>query len=270
MYDKKSPIGVMDSGVGGLTVVKAIEQLMPHEDVIFYGDSENCPYGNRDEATIQKFTENNIEFLKKHNIKTLAIACNTMSTLVDVVKKEFDFEIIGIIKPAAAYVVSLKPKDVGVVSTVFTAEMGKYPEYIHDLDQEINVIGQGSPSLAELIESGDFDYEAIDAEIKKEVGAIVAKDPHVKMVVLGCTHYPIVKDRFEKLFPGIEFINPAINQAALVKKGLIDKGLLNDQTTKGTLEIYTSGNTEKFAMMAKIIGLTVPKVIEFAEATPKK
>lgn len=262
MVSKNSAIGVMDSGVGGLTVVKAIESMMPGEDIIFYGDSANCPYGNRTEEVIEEFAEGIIHFLEQHDVKAIAVACNTMSTIIDKIKGKYDIEIIGIVDPAAHHVARIAPSDVGVVATVFTISTKEYDKLIDKYDGSIKVVGQGSPSLAALIESGEFDYTKIDAEIKKEVGTILEKDPQIKHIVLGCTHYPIVLDRFQKLYPSITFINPAVDQAMSVRDYLTKNHLLSSKE-KGDLKIFTSGNTEKFAMMAEKLSLFTPVEIGY-------
>lgn len=258
MSQKENTIGVMDSGVGGLTVVKELQKLLPNENIVFYGDSFNCPYGNREQNVIEGFTKGIVNFLKSKNCKIVAIACNTMSALVEQIKDDFNFEIIGIIEPAACYIAKIKPHSVGIVATEFTVKTQKYNELIHKYDQTIKVLGKGSPTLAALIENGAFNYTEIDAEITNKMDAILAEDPTLDTVILGCTHYPIVLNRFELLYPHIKFINPAKNQAEAVKASLETDKLLNVSEKQGTFEIYTSGDVKNFEVMIKKIGLFTP------------
>lgn len=258
MFQKSDVIGVMDSGVGGLTVVKELQKLLPNENFVFYGDSANCPYGNREQIVLEGFTKGILNFLKSHQCKIVAIACNTMSALVQQVQDDFDFEIIGIIEPAAVYIAKIKPRSIGVVATEFTVKTQKYNQLIHAHAPAINVFGQGSKTLAALIENGSFNYTEIDAEIKHTMDALLAKDPNLTSVVLGCTHYPIVLDRFELLYPNIHFINPAQNQAEAIKEALEKADLINPSKTKGRFDIFTSGDTKIFELLVKKLDLSTP------------
>lgn len=254
-------IGVMDSGVGGLTVVKELQKLLPQENIIYYGDTANCPYGNRSQDEIVKFAGGIIDFLQTNHVKLVAIACNTMSTVISQLQNHFEIEIIGIVKPAATYIAKLKPKKVGVVATVFTVETKEYDHLIDAFEPSISVTGQGSPHLAALIESGEFNYTKIDQEIKTEVDKLLAKSPETTSIVLGCTHYPIVEDRFQALYPNIKFINPAHEQAIFVKEYLSHHDLLNDSNELSTFSIYTSGDPQKYEIIVNKLQLTTPKEI---------
>ncbi|MGX2946410.1 glutamate racemase [Enterococcus alishanensis] len=263
MNDKNlsnNAIGVMDSGVGGLTVVSELQQLLPNESIIYYGDSANCPYGNRGEDEIVALASGIINFLEANQVKIVVIACNTMSTIVNKLTQKYDIEIVGIVRPAAAFIAKIKPKKIGVVATVFTTSTKEYDNYIHKYLPETTVYSQGSPSLAALIESGEFDYSKIDAEITKEVDSILKHDSEVSDIVLGCTHYPIVLDQFQKLYPQIRFVNPAHEQALYVKDYLTHYDMLNSGS-HSEFTIYTSGEPITYKKIVDKLKLQTPTTI---------
>ncbi len=260
MQTNNSPIGVLDSGIGGLTVVRELQQLLPGEDIVYFGDSANCPYGNRSREEILALSRRMLRFLGSRSVKAVAIACNTISALADVLSQEFDFPIIGIIAPTAALVAREGLSDVGLFATEFTIASGGYERLIHALDPSVEVVGKGSPLLAELVDSGKFDKDAIDAEITRQIGNILSRAP-VRHIILGCTHYPIVIDSFRRLYPGVEFINPAVEQARAVGSHLAENGGLSSKE-KGTVSLFTSGSPEVFADTASRLGIRKPAVIE--------
>lgn len=142
------PIGVMDSGIGGLTVVRELQRLLPGEDIIYFGDSANCPYGNRTTGADYPAEQKHAQFLGDQGAKTTAIACNTISTLVDRLIPCFDYHIIGIVSPAADAIARDGLREVGLIATEFTARSGAYEKLIHAHDPSIEVFAQGSPLLA--------------------------------------------------------------------------------------------------------------------------
>ena len=230
------PIGVMDSGIGGLTVVRELQRLLPGEDIIYFGDSANCPYGNRTTEQITQLSKNMLQFLGDQGAKTTAIACNTISTLVDRLIPCFDYRIIGIVSPAADAIARDGLREVGLIATEFTARSGAYEKLIHAHDPSIEVFAQGSPLLAGLVDRGDFNEEEINAEITTQVDKILARR-RVSHIILGCTHYPIVEENFKKCYP----------------------------EKRGTFTVCTSGDPQVYLNVAKRLGLFEPddaKVVE--------
>lgn len=257
---KQKRIGVLDSGLGGLTVVRELERLLPQEGVVYFGDNANCPYGNRPKEEILELTIAMLDFLQKKDIKIAAIACNTISALVDQLRKRYEFPIVSIIEEACKYTADLELSQVGVFATEFTIQQGVYEKLLKKLKPEIRVFGQSSRTLAALVDEGRFS----DSTVKAEVGALLAAlrqaHPDLKQVVLGCTHYPIVQDLFEEAAPGLSFINPAQVQAKAVGALLSEAGLLTDIPTP-RLDIFTSGERSQYEAALKKLDIRRPVTV---------
>lgn len=250
-------IGVMDSGIGGLTVVKELQRILPGEDIIYFGDSANCPYGNKSSEQITELSKNMLRFLGDNGVKVTAIACNTISTLVDNLTPHFDFKIIGIVSPAADYIAKAGIKSVGLIATEFTVSTKNYDKLIHSHDPSIEVVGKGSPLLAALVDRGDFNENDINTEICTQVDNILSRKK-VEHLILGCTHYPIVEDNFKRCYPDITLINPALEQANAVKAYLEEQDNSFSTKERGSFTICTSGDPQVYVNVAKRLGLFEP------------
>ena len=200
MLDKSNPIGVMDSGIGGLTVVRELQRILPGEDIIYFGDSANCPYGNKTADQIFELSCHMLQFLGSNGVKCTAVACNTISTMAERLRPCFDFRIISIVEEAAKYVIRAKLSSVGLIGTEFTVASGKYAELIHQGNPDCHVVGKGSPLLAALVDRGDFNQHDINLEITTQVDNILSREK-VNDLILGCTHYPLVKEYFRRYLP---------------------------------------------------------------------
>ncbi|MBQ5799870.1 MAG: glutamate racemase [Oscillospiraceae bacterium] len=253
MLNAKNPIGVMDSGIGGLTVVKELQRILPGEDIIYFGDSANCPYGNKTSDQIFELSCNMLKFLGDNGVKCTAIACNTISTMSNRLRPCFDYRIVSIVEEAAKYVIREKLSSVGLIATEFTVASGKYAELVHEGNPECKVVGKGSPLLAALVDRGDFNQHDINLEITTQVDNILAREK-VEHLILGCTHYPIVEDNFRQCYPGMKLINPALEQANAVKEYLTEQNAVNPQK-KGTFTICTSGDPQVYVNVGKRLGL---------------
>lgn len=250
----EKPIGVLDSGLGGLTVVRELERLFPRENIIYYGDNANCPYGNRSSEEILELSVNMLDFMKKQGVKTAAIACNTISVLIDKLRPRYDFPIISIIEAACENVADLGLERVGIFATKFTISQGLYDKLLRRLSPEMKVHGIPSPTLAALVDEAKFDSPATKAEAARLVSALREIDPETKHAVLGCTHYPVVIDLFEEAAPDINLINPAEAQAKAVGLLLEKKGLLSE-AEKPRLDIYTSGERQQYEAAIRKLGI---------------
>ncbi|MEG2916255.1 MAG: aspartate/glutamate racemase family protein, partial [Oscillospiraceae bacterium] len=166
MISSQAPIGIIDSGIGGFTVVSEIQKLLPNESIIYIGDNRNCPYGNRDEKDIAKLTKKMLDFLETKNIKAVAIACNTISSALNECKNDYNFKIESIIYPTVKYIQMQNIKEVGILATEFTVKTGYYLKLLNKISKDIKVYSQSSPILATLIDNGDFSSSEIDKEIK--------------------------------------------------------------------------------------------------------
>ena len=256
MLQAKAPIGVTDSGIGGLTLVRRLQQLLPGEDIIYFGDSANCPYGNRSFDDIFRLSSNMLRYLGDQGVKCLAMACNTTSTIVDRLQPCFPFRLVDIIAPAAEYVAHEQLERVGLIATEFTVSTGAYDRQIHDRLPDCRVVSKGSPLLAALVDRGDFDRDAIDGEIRTQVDSILSRE-RVEHLILACTHYPIVEENFRRCYPQLQLIDPAYEQAAAVRDYLTGEHALNDHS-RGRFTICTSGDPQVYVSVARRLGLFEP------------
>jgi glutamate racemase len=237
---KDKPIGVIDSGLGGLTVLRELERLLPDESIVYFGDNANCPYGNRPRREILHLSASMLDFLRSKDIKIAAIACNTISALADELREKYEFPIVSIIEAASEYAANLALSQVGIFATEFTINNGAYKTLIGKLRPQTQVFGQPSRTLAALIDEGRFYDGATKDEVSSMINSFSKAHPEVKHIVLGCTHYPIVQDLFEEAGRGYNFINPAFAQAKAVESALSKNGLLSS-ASKPRLDIFTSG-----------------------------
>ena len=255
-------IGVLDSGLGGLTLVREMERLLPNESIVYFGDNSNCPYGNRPEEEIVGLSSAMLDFLRGKEVKVVGVACNTISTVADRLRERYEFPIVSIIEAACENVAGMELSKVAVFATEFTIRRGLYGKLLQRLSPETEVFGFPSRTLAALIDSGRFDDSATEAEVKSLLDALRESHPDIRHAVLGCTHYPIVEDLFVKSASDITFINPAQAQAAALKKLLSERGLLSENTRPG-LNIHTSGEKSLYEAALKKLGIRRnPKIEE--------
>lgn len=253
---KRKKIGVSDSGVGGLTVVKELLELLPGEDIVYYGDNRNCPYGNRTAGELEQIARGIIGFLQQQEMKAMVIACNTTSSLMDRFERDYPFPIFGVIRPVAREVAKRGLSEVGVIATELTIRSKGYETAIQAEAPGTLVVGEASRELARLVDRGDFNREQLTAEIKPHLEALL-KRRQVRQIIYGCTHYPIVGDIFEQLAPEIEFINPAREQAKAVADYLRQNDLLNDAPCHG-FDLYTSGSPKLYRSILARLGISRP------------
>ena len=248
----KRPIGLLDSGLGGLTVAKELHSILPNEDIVYFGDSKNCPYGNRPKDDILALTNKMLAFLGSKNVKMVLSACNSISALYDEYCSFYPFPIVSIIPPMAKAVSDMQIDSVGLIATKFTVESGRYEAELKRLRPDIRVFGQGSEHLARYVDAGNLE----SPEIADEVSFLVKKFQglEVKHIILGCTHYPIVENVFKKAAPMFEYLNPALPQAQEAKRILQKEELLNPNDKKGKCAIYTTGQIEVCQNMLDILG----------------
>ncbi|GAA6394910.1 glutamate racemase [Clostridiales bacterium] len=266
MINRNAPIGVMDAGLGGYTVVKELQAILPREDIIFYGDGKNQPYGNRSQEEILHLTRQCLDFLKEQGVKIVGVACNTISTLIDFYQPDYDFKIFSIVKAGSDDVVSMGLEQVGVLSTMFTAQSGCYSRLIHQASPGTQVYAQGCPMLARIIEDGNFDQQRINEELKNTLGHLAAGHPDLDALILGCTHFPMVLENIQKLYPQFTyFINPAATQARQMKEYLEETGGLNPDG-QGTFGVYTTSDQKFYYDMTRYIGLKEPLFVDLVPA----
>lgn len=236
-------IGVLDSGIGGLSVVSSLQRILPNEDILYFGDSKNIPYGNKDEEEILFLTNKIFEFLKNRDVKLIVVACNTISALAEKYKDSFDFPIIDIINPTIEYIVKSQIGNLALLGTEFTIKSQAYQRLLKERNKDIKIIAESSKTLATLIDSGDFLSAKIRDSINSHIDSLINKG--AENIVLVCTHYLIVYNIFLEYFPKTNFIDPGYQQALYARDYLLKNNLLN-ANRNGTLNIYTSGEKETY------------------------
>lgn len=238
MGDKHKPIGVFDSGIGGITVLKQAVKLLPNEDFIYYGDSKNAPYGVKSKEHIKELVKLDMKFLLSKNVKAVIVACNTATSVaIEDLREKYDMPIIGIepaLKPA---VEEYRGEKIVIMATPVTLKEKKFNNLMNKYKDEAEIIPMHCEGLAELIESWNMD--SIREYIKNKFSKLDTKN--VKAIVLGCTHYPLIKDEIADIVGGnVKIIDGSLGTAKQVKRQLIRNELMNDKIKKGKVVIYNS------------------------------
>ncbi|GHT51313.1 glutamate racemase [Endomicrobiia bacterium] len=244
-----NPIGIFDSGFGGLTVMSAINKALPLENLIYFGDTAHVPYGTKSKNAIIKFSKRIASFLIKNKVKMIVIACNTASAFaLSVLQKTFKVSIIGVIEPGSKAAVSIsKNKKIGIIGTDGTISSKSYPKEISKISKS-DVYQQSCPLLVPLVEEGWVEGEIADSVVKKYIKPLLSKN--IDTLILGCTHYPLLKKTLEKnIGNGVVLIDSAKATAQEVKNVLKQKSLLSSGKNKKFLKFYVSDNPEKFQMI---------------------
>lgn len=246
------PIGVFDSGLGGLTVLKELTKLMPNENYIFFGDTKRVPYGDKSRDEIHRFALEDSNFLKTKGVKILIVACNTMSVnSLDLIRDKSKLPTIGVIKEAAKMISNYPQiKKALVIATNFTCKNKSYEREIKAIRPEIEILSKPTPDLVPLVESGKAG--SIEAKKALELYLQGEKD-NIDCLILGCTHYPILKNTISELLPGTLILNPSLALAKACKDYLSENKMLNGENSAGKIEYYVSQNPESFAKIGKTI-----------------
>lgn len=247
------PIGLLDSGVGGLTVVKKIVAKMPHEATVFIGDNAHIPYGDKSKAEIIALTKQSVNFLLSKNVKLIIFACNTATAVaMKAIQKEIEPQIIGVIQSGAvAAANATKNKNVAVVATKMTVGLHAYQKEIQTRDPEITVSELATPQIVPLIEA-NAGHQAYVFALKKILLPI--NNLNIDTLVLGCTHYPIIRNEFVQcLKPGIQIIDPADQVANYTYNIMKRNQMFTDSSAKGKHEYYTTGDVKMFDELGKTV-----------------
>ncbi|MFI3171534.1 MAG: glutamate racemase [Eubacteriales bacterium] len=248
-------IGVFDSGVGGLTVAREIMRLLPNENIVYFGDTARVPYGSKSQETVIRYSRQIIRFLQTKDVKAIVIACNTASALaLDTVSQETDVPIIGVVVPGArAAAQATGNKKIGVVATEATINSEIYTEVIQAEDDRIQVTGKACPLFVPIVEEGFSKHHIAEEIIDYYLDDM--KNSNVDTLILGCTHYPLLRNKIrEYLGENIHLVNPAYETALDVKRLLEERDLLNTEIPKEeNHEFYVSDLADKFKHFANTI-----------------
>lgn len=245
------PIGVFDSGLGGLTAVKELERLLPHEKIVYFGDTGRVPYGTRGRDTIIKYSLQDVRFLSKFNVKAIIIACNTVSSIAfDEVSAALDIPVIGVVKPATlAAVRKTRNRRIGVIGTNATIGSGVYEKTILERLPDAQITSIACPLFVPLVENGYFARGNRIAELAAHE-YIDSLSGSIDTLILGCTHYPLLRGVIEEILPGVTLIDSGRETARAAVEMLGQKNLLSGEG--GGSRFFVSDCTDDFARLAGI------------------
>ena len=251
-----APVGVFDSGVGGLTVAREIMRQLPNENLVYFGDSARVPYGSKSRDNIIRYSRQIIHFLKTKGVKAIVIACNTASALaLDVVREESDIPIIGVVEPGARAALQItQTKKIGVIGTEATVQSAMYGKIIKGLDPTVSVIGKACPLFVPLVEEGFAKHKVTEEIIDYYLASM--KESDIDSLILGCTHYPLLRSRIRAyLGDKIQLVNPAYETAMDLKYILKESGMENagKEGEHATYSFYVSDAADKFKQFANSI-----------------
>ncbi|MEW6556456.1 MAG: glutamate racemase [Elusimicrobiota bacterium] len=250
---QNSPIGVFDSGVGGLTVVKELLKILPSENIIYFGDTARVPYGTKSKESVIKFSKEIADFLIQKHIKMLLVACNTASSVaLDVLRKKIKIPVIGVIDSGVSAAVSFTKKNkIGVIGTEATIKSGAYKKQIKRISPNCKVVNRACPLFVPLVEEGWINKK-ITIEIAQEY-LYPLRTFGVDTVILGCTHYPLIKEVIQKVLGNkITLVDSASTVSLKVKQILKNQKILNTDKKHGYLKFFVSDAPEKFKKLGKL------------------
>lgn len=240
-------IGIFDSGIGGLTVVKEIIRLLPNESLIYFGDTARVPYGTKSDSTIKEYSVQNTKFLLTHNVKLIVVACNSASSVaLDEIQSRTDKPVVGVIKPGAeASVTATHQKRIAIIGTNATVSSRAYEHEIHKINSEIDVSGKACPLFVPIVEEGWMNHEIAFLTAKEYLFSL--KKFAYDTMILGCTHYPLLKNVIRKVVgENVTLIDSGIETAKQVKNILIEMNLQNPSNQKPNRKYFVSDLPHKF------------------------
>lgn len=267
-----APIGVFDSGVGGLTVAREIMRQLPNERIVYFGDTARVPYGSKSRETVTRFSRQIVRFLQTQEVKAIVVACNTASAYaLDELEQEVDIPIIGVVKPGAkAAIEATRNGKIGVIATEATIGSGIYKRYIEKNDSSVSVIGKACPLLVPLVEEGLWEDPVTDEIARRYLSELI--DIDIDTLILGCTHYPMIRSAVGRIMgDAVTLVNPAYETTRELKELLEKEGLESDKRPELGTELYrffVSDAAEKFQKFANSIipyGILSAKAIHIEE-----
>ncbi len=269
---KYAPIGVFDSGMGGLTVAREIMRQIPNEKIIYFGDTARLPYGSKSQETVTRFSRQIVRFLRTFQVKTIVVACNTASAYaLDELERESDIPIIGVVKPGARTAVEVTRNGrIGVIATEATIGSQIYTKYIKEWNRDVTIYGKACPLFVPLVEEGLWEDPVTDEIAKRYLTELI--DIDIDSLILGCTHYPLIRSTLGRIMgEKVTLVNPAYETARELREMLQEKGLLNDEPPKlgeNQYQFYVSDGADKFKHFANSIikyGVLSAKIINIEQ-----
>ena len=249
----RRPIGVFDSGIGGLTVVRELTRQLPHESLIYFGDTARVPYGNKSPETVRRFSREILEFLLSRDVKLVVVACNTATAhALEELRRIAPVRVEGVIEPGArAAVAASRSGRIGVIGTAGTVASGAYVRAIEAANGRVQVASQACPLFVPLVEEGWLDHAATRLIAEEYLAPLRAHD--IDTLVLGCTHYPLLKPLLSSLLgPSIALIDSAEQTAAAVSRELAKSTLHAPATATGHVHFVVSDAAKQFVKVGKM------------------
>lgn len=246
-------IGVFDSGMGGLTAVKELNKLLPNENIIYFGDTARIPYGSRSRETVIKYAKQDVAFLKKHKIKMIIAACGTVSSVIGTKSLVDDMPFTGVLLPSAQAACGVtKNGRIGIIGTPATIKSGSYGKAIKSINPHAFVVGNPCPLFVHLVENGYTQRDNKITRLAAEEYLAPIKSEGVDTLILGCTHYPVIKEVIADVIGhNVNLISPGAEAAKYAQSCLLEKDLLSDRTEPGKNTFYVSDSIELFEENAK-------------------
>lgn len=254
---REAPIGVFDSGVGGLTVVREIMRQIPQERIVYFGDTARVPYGTKSRDTVIRYSRQIVRFLKTREVKVIVIACNTASAYaLETLQQEIELPVIGVVKPGARVAARETPGgNIGVIGTEATVGSHIYRDYIQSLRPDARVYEKACPLFVSLAEEGWWKDPITEAVARRYLQEM--KDRQVDTLILGCTHYPLLRSTVRRVIGGeVNLVNPAYETAISLRELLQEKEIDNqghNKTGENPYEFFVSDAAERFKSFANSI-----------------
>ncbi|CUH97633.1 hypothetical protein P22_3765 [Propionispora sp. 2/2-37] len=248
-----APIGVFDSGIGGLTVVKELIRVMPNEDLLYFGDTARAPYGSRTPSEIMAFMQQILSFMADQKVKMVVVACNTMTALgLPAVRGSYAYSMVGVNSGVQAALALSASKRIGVLATEATIASGKHASDARSMDADVRFFPQACPKFVPLIEREELEGEVIEAVAHEYIDSM--KQAEVDTVILGCTHYPFVSSVIGRILgPGVTLIDPAKQTAEDARRMLAEEQKFSGQRKTGRVKLYFSADLERVKRFANVI-----------------
>ena len=252
----RRPIGVFDSGVGGLTVLKELIRRLPNERYVYFGDMARAPYGTKSKATVTRYSKQIVRFLLSRNIKAIVVACNTASAMaLDAIEGEFDLPVIGVVKPGAKTAAdTTKTGHIGLIGTEATITSGIYESYLQGYRPDISLVGKACPLFVSLVEEGCIEDPVTTEIAKRYISAF--RDTDIDTLIMGCTHFPMIEDTIQRVAgEHVHLVNPAYETARSTQELLQEKDLLNTEDIpvhEEAYRFYVSDAPDRFRRVANI------------------
>ncbi|MDO4343406.1 MAG: glutamate racemase [Eubacteriales bacterium] len=264
--ESEKPIGMFDSGVGGLTVAREVMRNMPGEKIVYFGDTARVPYGNKSKEIILRYSRQIVRFLQSQDVKAIVVACNTASAFaLEEIRHELKIPMIGVVKPGARVACkATRNNRIGVIGTNGTISSGLYTEFIREMNPRAQVVGKACPLFVPLVEENMWKDPVTKEMVRRYLTPL--KEQNIDTLILGCTHYPLLRSVIREVMgESVTLVNPAYETACSLKELLAREGLTNEaapETKKHPYRFFVSDAAETFQKFANSI---LPVDIENAQ-----